>query len=90
MGPVLANTLTLTSGSSSLIPFHYMPPGTPLTLEADWAVTWRAGVGAALCADTFLVAAPPACVTPPEAGLWPVKRVKVQGMTVDVPDLLER
>jgi hypothetical protein len=29
MGPVLASTLTLTSGSSSLIPFHYMPPGTP-------------------------------------------------------------
>jgi Tfp pilus assembly protein PilX len=33
MGPVLANTLTLTSGSSSLIPFHYMPPGTPLNSQ---------------------------------------------------------
>jgi hypothetical protein len=33
MGPVLANTLTLTSGSSSLIPFHYMPPGTPLNTQ---------------------------------------------------------
>jgi len=30
MGPVLANTLTLASGASSLIPFHNMPPGTPL------------------------------------------------------------
>jgi hypothetical protein len=30
MGPVLANTLTLSSGASSLIPFHNMPPGTPL------------------------------------------------------------
>jgi hypothetical protein len=27
---VLANTLTLSSGASSLIPFHNMPPGTPL------------------------------------------------------------
>jgi len=33
MGPVLANTLTLTSGSSSLIPFHFMPPGTPLNTQ---------------------------------------------------------
>ena len=30
MGPVLANTLTLSSGASSLIPFHNMPQGTPL------------------------------------------------------------
>ncbi|HEY1378684.1 MAG TPA: M24 family metallopeptidase, partial [Gemmataceae bacterium] len=67
-----------------------LPPGNPLVLEADWAVTWRAGVGAALCADTFLVAGSPACVTPPEPGLWPVKRVKVLEMTVDVPDLLVR
>jgi hypothetical protein len=34
MGPVLANSLTLTSGSSSLIPFHYMPPGTPLNTSS--------------------------------------------------------
>jgi Tfp pilus assembly protein PilX len=33
MGPVLANSLTLVSGSSSLIPFHYMPPGTPLNSQ---------------------------------------------------------
>jgi Tfp pilus assembly protein PilX len=30
MGPVLANTLTLGGSTSSLIPFHVMPPGTPL------------------------------------------------------------
>jgi hypothetical protein len=29
-------------------------------------------------------------VTPPEAEFWPVKRVKVQGLTVDLPDVLER
>ena len=33
MGPVLANTLTLSSGASSLIPFHNMPPGTPLNTQ---------------------------------------------------------
>jgi Tfp pilus assembly protein PilX len=33
MGPVLADTLTLASGASSLIPFHYMPPGTPLNSQ---------------------------------------------------------
>lgn len=30
MGPVLANSLNLGGSTSSLIPFHYMPPGTPL------------------------------------------------------------
>jgi Tfp pilus assembly protein PilX len=30
MGPVLANTLSLSGGGNSLIPFHTMPPGTPL------------------------------------------------------------
>jgi len=29
-GPVLANTLTLGGSTSTLIPFHVMPPGTPL------------------------------------------------------------
>ena len=31
MGPVLANTLNLGGSTASLIPFHYMPPGTPLS-----------------------------------------------------------
>jgi len=31
MGPVLANTLALGGSTASLIPFHYMPPGTPLS-----------------------------------------------------------
>jgi Xaa-Pro aminopeptidase len=63
-----------------------LSPG--LTFEADWAVVWQVGIGAAQCADTFLVAAPPVCVTPPEA--WPVKRIRVQGLAFDVPDLLVR
>ena len=31
MVPVLANTLSLGGSTASLIPFHYMPPGTPLS-----------------------------------------------------------
>jgi Tfp pilus assembly protein PilX len=31
MGPVLANSLNLGGSTSSLIPFHSMPPGTPLS-----------------------------------------------------------
>jgi hypothetical protein len=41
MGPVLANSLTIGGGSSTLIPFSVMPPGTPLnygaaTQPGDW------------------------------------------------------
>ena len=31
MGPVLANTLAIGGNTASLIPFHNMPPGTPLS-----------------------------------------------------------
>jgi hypothetical protein len=31
MGPVLANSLSLGGNAASLIPFHNMPPGTPLS-----------------------------------------------------------
>lgn len=65
-----------------------LPPGTPMVLEPGWALTWRAAVGPVVCTDTYLVAAPPVCVTPPEGEFWPVKRVKVQGLTLDLPDLL--
>jgi hypothetical protein len=30
------------------------------------------------------------CATSPEPALWPVKRIKVQGLTLDVADVLER
>jgi hypothetical protein len=36
MGPVLAKTLTLGGGGSTLIPFHTMPPGTPLNTQNDY------------------------------------------------------
>ena len=42
MGPVLANSLTVGGGSSTLIPFNVMPPGTPLnygaaTVPSHWS-----------------------------------------------------
>lgn len=36
MGPVLANTLTLGGGAQSLIPYHYFPPGTPLSSSTTY------------------------------------------------------
>ena len=36
MGPVLANTLSLGGGAQSLIPYHYFPPGTPLSSETTY------------------------------------------------------
>ena len=45
MGPVLANSLSLGGTTASLIPFHYMPPGTPLnyrivTTPAQPPINW--------------------------------------------------
>jgi hypothetical protein len=37
MGPVLANSLTIGGGSSTLIPFTVMPPGTPLNSQTHTA-----------------------------------------------------
>jgi hypothetical protein len=36
MGPVLANSLTVGGGSSTLIPFSVMPPGTPLNTQSHY------------------------------------------------------
>ncbi len=36
MGPVLANTLSLNGSTSTLIPFHIMPPGTPLNTSTSY------------------------------------------------------
>jgi Xaa-Pro aminopeptidase len=57
--------------------------------QADWAVTWRASVGAASSCDTFLVSKNgPVSVT--EAEVWPLKRIRVQGAEFLRPDLLLR
>lgn len=58
-------------------------------LQADWPITWRASVGAAISCDTFLIAEEgPKAITPPE--LWPLKRIRVQGAEFFRPDLLLR
>lgn len=36
MGPVLANTLSLGGTTQTLIPYHYFPPGTPLSTSTTY------------------------------------------------------
>lgn len=56
---------------------------------AGWAMVWQARVGPAAVVDTVLVGDPGAtCVTPPDG--WPFKRVRVQGVAHDIPDVLVR
>jgi hypothetical protein len=53
------------------------------------AVTWRAGVGAALSCDTFLITDQgPEPITPAET--WPQKRIRVQGGEFLRPFILQR
>jgi Xaa-Pro aminopeptidase len=64
-------------------------PQTEELLQAGWAVTWRASVGAALSCDTFLVSEEgPRTLTVSEQ--WPLKRIRVQGAEFVRPDLLIR
>lgn len=64
-------------------------PTTDELFQSDWAVVWRASVGAALSCDTFLVnEAGPMIVTPTEA--WPLKRIRIQGNDLVRPDILVR
>jgi hypothetical protein len=67
-----------------------LPAGTSMLLAPGWATTWRAAIGPVIVADTFIVAAPPIAVTPIEPGLWPIMRITVQGLTLDVPDIFMR
>lgn len=66
-----------------------MMPQTEDLLQANWAVTWRASVGAALSCDTFLVTDDgPRNLTASEN--WPMKRIRVQGAEFVRPDVLVR
>jgi Xaa-Pro aminopeptidase len=72
-----------------------VPVELPLTyqteelLQADWAVTWRGSVGAAASCDTYLVTEKgPDIVTPTE--MWPLRRVRFQGVEFPRPFVLER
>jgi Xaa-Pro aminopeptidase len=58
-------------------------------LQANWAITWRPTVGAALSCDTFLITEDgPRTLT--LADNWPLKRIRVQGADFVRPDLLVR
>ncbi|MBM4073331.1 MAG: hypothetical protein FJ271_31075 [Planctomycetes bacterium] len=66
-----------------------LTPSTEDLFQANWAVTWNVHVGAALCADTFLITDDgPMSLTPTEN--WPLKRIRVQGAEFVRPDLLTR
>jgi hypothetical protein len=57
--------------------------------QANWAIVWRVGVGAALSCDTFLISEDgPRAVTAAEN--WPLKRIRIQGAEFVRPDLLVR
>jgi Xaa-Pro aminopeptidase len=67
-------------------------PLTPTTedlLQAGWAVTWNATVGAASSCDTFLITDEgPRCLTPSEN--WPLKLIRIAGAEFVRPDILIR
>ena len=57
--------------------------------HAGWAVTWNASAGAAVSCDTFLLTEQgPKTMTPTE--VWPLKRIRVQGVEFVRPDILQR
>jgi hypothetical protein len=72
----------------------WQPVERPITptltyhFAADWAVVWQAGVGPALVADTWLTGDSPTPITRPES--WPIQRIKLGDLMIDVPDLLIR
>jgi hypothetical protein len=66
-----------------------LTPHTDELFQSNWAVTWRASIGAALSCDTFLLTDDgPRTVTVSEQ--WPLKRIRVQGAEFVRPDLLLR
>lgn len=66
-----------------------LPGDSQRALESGWAVVWHASVGAVTNSDTMLVSPEgPRVMTAPE--LWPLKRIRVAGLTIDRPDMLVR
>lgn len=66
-----------------------LTPNQDDVLQAHWAITWTASVGAAMSCDTFLITEDgPRTVTSVEN--WPLKRIKVQGAEFVRPDVLVR
>ncbi len=66
-----------------------IPTDSSRVLEDAAAIAWQGNIGAVTCADTvILTSSGPDIVTPVE--MWPLKRIKVAGATVDRPDILIR
>jgi Xaa-Pro aminopeptidase len=66
-------------------------PRTEELLQNDWAVTWRATVESASSCDTYLVTDSEEgarIITPTE--MWPLKRIRFQGVEIVRPGILER
>ena len=64
-------------------------PSTEELLQAGWALTWRANVGASCSCDTFLITdSGPELITPTE--VWPLKLIRIQGADFVRPDILQR
>ncbi len=64
-------------------------PQTEDLLQTNWAVTWRASVGAALSCDTYLITEHgPEIVTPAQA--WPLVRIRYHGADILQPCPLEK
>lgn len=66
-----------------------VPADTTRAMEEAVPVIWLGNIGGVTCADTVLsTPAGPQIVTSIE--MWPIKRIKVAGVTVDRPDILIR
>jgi hypothetical protein len=72
------------------VPFEQsFTPQTEDVLQANWAITWTASVGAALSCDTFLVSEEgPKPITAVEN--WPLKKIRIQGADFMRPDIFVR
>jgi Xaa-Pro aminopeptidase len=72
----------------NLVEFPLFPDSSEL-FQVNWAVTWRASIGAAVSCDTFLITEDgPRTISVSEN--WPLKRIRVQGAEFVRPDLLVR
>ncbi len=66
-----------------------LTPHNEELLQNNSAITWHAGVGAAVSCDTFLITEEgPRNLTLGE--IWPLKRIRIQGADFVRPDLLVR
>jgi Xaa-Pro aminopeptidase len=66
-----------------------LTPKTTELLQGEWGVTWRASIGGAASCDTYLVNEKgPELITSPQ--VWPLRRIRFQGVEFLRPYPLER